>query len=90
MEDSNDMLVSMVMMEGLHLGPLFDFLSKNVPETLSTLQSKADKYIAVEELVEAKCRRQGKDNQNRKELDSQRSNYRGELKSKRFERDVRR
>ncbi|XP_057502674.1 uncharacterized protein LOC130786378 [Actinidia eriantha] len=36
-------------MEGLRSGPLFDSLSKNVPETLSALQNKADKYITAEE-----------------------------------------
>ncbi|XP_057482026.1 uncharacterized protein LOC130768953 [Actinidia eriantha] len=50
----------MAMMEGLWPGPLFDSLSKNIPKTLSALQSKADKYIAVEELAEAKHRQRGK------------------------------
>ncbi|GFZ14728.1 hypothetical protein Acr_24g0009180 [Actinidia rufa] len=36
-EDLNDKVMVMAMMEGLRPGPLFDFLSKNVPETLSTL-----------------------------------------------------
>ena len=31
-EDPSDKVVVMAMMEGLHLGPLFDSLSKNVPE----------------------------------------------------------
>ncbi|PSS17820.1 Brassinosteroid LRR receptor kinase [Actinidia chinensis var. chinensis] len=53
-EDPSDEVVIMAMMEGLRLGPLFDSLSKNVPKTMSTLQSKADKYIAAEELAEAK------------------------------------
>ncbi|GFZ18398.1 hypothetical protein Acr_27g0001370 [Actinidia rufa] len=48
-EDPSDKVIIMAMMEGLRPGPLFDSLSKNVPETLSTLQSKADKYIAAEE-----------------------------------------
>ncbi|GFZ16176.1 hypothetical protein Acr_25g0005850 [Actinidia rufa] len=56
-EDPSDKVIIMAMMEGLRPGPLFDSLSKNVPETLSTLQSKADKYIAAEELAEAKRRR---------------------------------
>ncbi|XP_057481960.1 uncharacterized protein LOC130768867 [Actinidia eriantha] len=56
-EDPNDKVVIMAMMEGLRPSPLFDSLSKNVPETLSALQNKADKYIAVEELVEAKRKR---------------------------------
>ncbi|GFY91132.1 hypothetical protein Acr_07g0013280 [Actinidia rufa] len=53
-EDPIDNVVIMAMMEGLRPGPLFDYLSKSVPETLSTLQSKADKYITTKELVEAK------------------------------------
>ncbi|GFZ08936.1 hypothetical protein Acr_20g0007440 [Actinidia rufa] len=56
-EDPSDKVVIMVMMEGLHPGPLFDSLSKCVPETLSTLQSKANKYITTEELAEVKPRR---------------------------------
>ncbi|GFZ15647.1 hypothetical protein Acr_25g0000560 [Actinidia rufa] len=47
-EDPSDKVIIMAMMEGLRPGPLFDSLSKNVPETLSALQSKADKYIAAE------------------------------------------
>ncbi|GFS46031.1 hypothetical protein Acr_00g0099710 [Actinidia rufa] len=42
-EDTSDKVVVMAMMEGLRPKSLFDSLSKNVPETLSTLQSKADK-----------------------------------------------
>ncbi|GFZ19866.1 hypothetical protein Acr_28g0005710 [Actinidia rufa] len=53
-EDPSDKVIIMAMMEGLRPGPLFDSLSKNVHETLSALQSKADKYIAAEELAEAK------------------------------------
>ena len=60
-EDPSDKVVVMAMMEGLRLGPLFESMSKNVPETLSVLQSKADKYIGVEELDESKRRRRGKD-----------------------------
>ncbi|GFZ01637.1 hypothetical protein Acr_15g0002460 [Actinidia rufa] len=37
---------------GLRPGPLFDSLSKSVRATLSELQSKANKYIAAEELAE--------------------------------------
>ncbi|GFS43263.1 hypothetical protein Acr_00g0084440 [Actinidia rufa] len=48
-EDPSDKVIIMAMMEELRPGPLFDSLSKNVPETLSALQSKADKYIAAEE-----------------------------------------
>ncbi|GFS40647.1 hypothetical protein Acr_00g0069690 [Actinidia rufa] len=44
-EGFSDKVVIMAMMEGLRLGPLFIFLSKNVPKTLSTLQSKVDKHI---------------------------------------------
>ena len=36
-EDPSDKVVVMAMMEGLCLGSLFNFLSKNVPETLLTL-----------------------------------------------------
>ena len=50
-EDPNDKVVIMEMIKGLHLGPLFNSLSKNVLETQSTLQNKADKYIAIEELA---------------------------------------
>ncbi|GFZ10956.1 hypothetical protein Acr_22g0003540 [Actinidia rufa] len=56
-EDPSDKVVIMAIMEGLWSGLLFDSLSKNVPETLSALQSKADKYIVAEELAEAKHRR---------------------------------
>ncbi|GFY94788.1 hypothetical protein Acr_10g0001730 [Actinidia rufa] len=66
-EDPSDKVLIMAMMEGLRPGPLFDSLSKNVPETLSALQSKADKYISAEELAEAKRRRRGKDDHKRKE-----------------------
>ena len=77
LEDSSDKVVVMAMMEGLGLSPLFDSLSKNVPETLSALQSKADKYISAEELVEAKRRRRGMENQKRKQTDSRRIDYLG-------------
>ena len=53
-EDPSEKVVVVAMMEGLRLGPLFDSLSKNILETLLTLQSKADKYIAAEELAEGK------------------------------------
>ena len=56
-EDPNNKVVVMAMMEEFRPGPLFDSLLKNVPKTLSTLQSKANKYIAAEELAEAKRRR---------------------------------
>ncbi|GFS39997.1 hypothetical protein Acr_00g0066070 [Actinidia rufa] len=83
-EDPSDKVMIMAMMEGLQLGPLFDFLSKNIPETLSTLQSKDDKYITAEELAEAKHRRRGKDDHKRKEPSNIRqSDYRDGARSKR-------
>ncbi|GFZ04577.1 hypothetical protein Acr_17g0001490 [Actinidia rufa] len=81
-EDPSDKVIIMAMMEGLRPGPLFDFLSKNVPETLSALQSKADKYVAAEELAEAKRRRRGKDDHKRKELDTRRNDYREKTRYK--------
>ncbi|GFY99490.1 phototropic-responsive NPH3 family protein [Actinidia rufa] len=89
-KDPSDKVIIMAMMEGLRLGPLFDSLSKNVPETLSALQSKADKYIAAEELVEAKRRRRGKDDHKRKEPDTRRIDYREETRNKRLDRDSKR
>ncbi|GFZ11305.1 hypothetical protein Acr_22g0007030 [Actinidia rufa] len=71
-EDPSDKVVITTIMEGLHPGPLFDSFFKNVPETLSTLQSKAEKYIVAEELVKAKRRRRGRDDHKRKELDTRR------------------
>ncbi|GFZ21709.1 granulin repeat cysteine protease family protein [Actinidia rufa] len=88
-EDPSDQVIIMAMMEGLRPGPLFDSLSKNVPETLSALQSKADKYIAAEELAEAKRRRRGKDHK-RKEPDTRRNDYREETRYKRPDRDAKR
>ena len=72
-EDPNDKVVVMAMMEGLRLRPLFDSLSKSVPKTLSTLHSKADKYITAKELAKAKRRRRGRDDK-RKEPDNKRTN----------------
>ncbi|GFZ16797.1 hypothetical protein Acr_26g0000670 [Actinidia rufa] len=89
-EDPSDKVIIMAMMEGLRLGPLFDSLSKNVPETLSALQSKADKYIAAEELAEAKRRRRGKDDHKRKEPNTRRNDYREETRYKRPDRDPKR
>ncbi|GFZ19296.1 hypothetical protein Acr_28g0000010, partial [Actinidia rufa] len=86
-EDPSDKVIIMAMMERLRPGPLFDSLSKNVPETLSALQSKADKYIAAEELAEAKHRRRGKDDHKRKEPDTRRADYREETRYKRPDRD---
>ncbi|GFY81279.1 hypothetical protein Acr_01g0010880 [Actinidia rufa] len=89
-ENPSDKVIIMAMMKGLRLGPLFDSLSKNVPETLSALQSKADKYIAAEELAEAKRRRRGKDDHKRKEPDTRRDDYREETRYKRPDRDPKR
>ncbi|GFS44258.1 hypothetical protein Acr_00g0089400 [Actinidia rufa] len=89
-EDPSDKVIIMAMMEGLRPGPLFDSLSKNVPETLSALQSKADKYIAAEELAEAKRRRRGKDDHKRKEPDTRRTDYREEARYKRPDLDPKR
>ena len=76
------------MMEGLHLNPFFDSLSKNIPKILLILQDKADKYIATEELAEAKQRRRGKDNK-RKEPNTRRIDYRDEMRNKRPYQDSR-
>ncbi|GFY87963.1 hypothetical protein Acr_05g0016020 [Actinidia rufa] len=89
-EDPSDKVIIMAMMEGLRPGPLFDSLSKNVLKTLSALQSKADKYIAAEELAEAKRRRRGKDDHKRKEPDTRRIDYREETRYKRPDRDPKR
>ncbi|GFZ06746.1 hypothetical protein Acr_18g0009160 [Actinidia rufa] len=89
-EDPSDKVIIMAMMEGLRPGPLFDSLSKNVPETLSALQSKVDKYIAAEELAEAKRRRRGKDDHKRKEPDTRRNDYGEETRYKRPDRDPKR
>ena len=88
-EDPSNKVVVMAMMEGLCSGPLFDSLSKNILETQSLLQIKADKYIIVEELVEVKRMRRGRDNHKRKEFDTRRINYRGEVKGKRSKQDAR-
>ena len=90
MKDPSDKVVVMTMMEGLRLGPLFDSLSKNVPKTLSTLQSKGDKYIATKELAEAKRKRRGGDDHKRKEPDTRKVDYRDEVKSKMSNQDARR
>ena len=60
-KDPSNKVVIMVMKEGLRPGPLFDSFSKNVLETLPTLQEKTDKHIATEELAKAKRRRRGRD-----------------------------
>ena len=82
MEDPSDKLVVMAMIEGIRLGPLFDSLSKNVSKTLSTLHSKTDKYIAAEELAEAKQRKRGR-NDKMKEPDTRQTDYRDETRNKR-------
>ncbi|GFY88878.1 hypothetical protein Acr_06g0008180 [Actinidia rufa] len=86
-EDPSDKVVIMAMMEGLRPGPPFDSLSKNIFETLSALQSKADKYIAAEELAEAKRKRRGKDAHKRKEPDTRRIDCRKEARNKRPDQD---
>ncbi|GFY95691.1 hypothetical protein Acr_10g0010760 [Actinidia rufa] len=53
-------------------------------------KSKTDKYIAVEELAEAKLRRQGRDGHKRKEPNTQRTDYKDKEKSKRTDQDTRR
>ena len=65
MEDLNDKVVIMVMMEGLRPCILFGSLLKNIPTTLSSLQSKADKYITAKELAEDKQKRRVKDDHKR-------------------------
>ncbi|GFS43522.1 hypothetical protein Acr_00g0085590 [Actinidia rufa] len=90
-EAPNDIVVIMAMIEGLHLGALFDSLSKNMPKTLSILQVKANKYIVAEEWTEAKQNRQGKqEDYERKEPDSKRIDYRCNLKSRKPEMDAKR
>ncbi|GFY92627.1 arginase [Actinidia rufa] len=53
-------------------------------------KSKVDKYIAAEELAEAKRRRRGKDDHKRKEPDIRRNDYREETRYKRPDRDPKR
>ncbi|GFZ09934.1 hypothetical protein Acr_21g0005330 [Actinidia rufa] len=53
-------------------------------------RSKADKYIAAEELAEAKRRRRGKDDHKIKEPDTRRTDYRKETRYKRPDRDPKR
>ena len=89
MEDPSDKVVVMAMMEGLRPRLLFDSLSKNVPENLLTLQSRADKYISVEELAKAKRRRRERDD-NMKEPDTKRMDNRDEARNRRPDRNSRR
>ncbi|GFZ19568.1 hypothetical protein Acr_28g0002730 [Actinidia rufa] len=86
-EGANDKVIVMMMMEGLLPSPLFDSLSRNVPKTQSALQSKADKYIAAEELTTAKRKRRGRDDQKRKELELRQFDYKDKVKSRRTDRD---
>ncbi|XP_057465061.1 uncharacterized protein LOC130754826 [Actinidia eriantha] len=53
-------------------------------------KSKADKYIATEELAEDKHRRREKDDHKRKEPDRRRIDYREEARNKRSNRDPKR
>ncbi|GFZ00544.1 hypothetical protein Acr_14g0001790 [Actinidia rufa] len=53
-------------------------------------KSKADKYIAAEELAEAKRRRRGKEDHKRKEPDTRRVDYREEMRYKKPNRDSKR
>ncbi|GFS37719.1 hypothetical protein Acr_00g0053630 [Actinidia rufa] len=84
LEGEEDLLAEMTR----RLGPLFDSLSKNVPKTLSTLQSKTDKYVAMEELAEAKRMRRGRDDK-RKEPNTRRTDYRDEARNNIPDRDSR-
>ncbi|GFY97870.1 hypothetical protein Acr_12g0004110 [Actinidia rufa] len=52
------------------------------PKGVGEIMSKADKYIAAKELVEAKHRRRGKEDHKRKEPDIRRPDYREETRSK--------
>ena len=88
-EDHSDKVVIIAMMEGLCPRPLFDSLSKNVSETQSALQSKTEKYIAVEELAEAKRRKRGRGGHKRKEPDTMQSYNKDDVKRKRSYRDTR-
>ncbi|GFY86067.1 hypothetical protein Acr_04g0008050 [Actinidia rufa] len=56
----------------------------------SQRQKQSDKYIAAEELAEAKRRRRGKDDHKRKEPDTRRNDYREETRYKRPDRDPKR
>ena len=89
-KDPSDKVVIMAMIKGLRLGPLFDSLFKNIPDTQLALQSKVDKYIVTEELAEAKREKRGRDDHKRKEPDTKRADYRNESKSKRSDQDIRR
>ena len=69
----------MKMMEGLHP-------STNVPETLSALQAKTDKYIMAKKLAKAKRRRREKEEDHKKkETNSSTVDYRSDLKSRKPE-----
>ena len=79
----------MYLMVWLLPGQMFDSLLKNFSETLSTLQSKADKYIITEELAKAKRIRWGRDDK-RNQPDTRLTNYRDEARNKKPNRDSRR
>ncbi|GFZ07040.1 hypothetical protein Acr_18g0012100 [Actinidia rufa] len=77
--------------------PAIRLSPRTSPKIMSTLQSKADKYIAIEELVlaieelvDAKRVRQRREDHKRKKLETQRSDYRDEVKSKRSDKETRR
>ncbi|GFZ21704.1 hypothetical protein Acr_29g0008660 [Actinidia rufa] len=59
-------------------------------DPMDHLDSKADKYIAAEELAEAKRRRREKDDHKRKEPDTRRTDYREETRYKRPDLDPKR
>ena len=80
----------MAMIEGLRPSPLFESLSKNILKTLLTPQDKADKYIAVKEVADAKRKRRGKEYHKMMEPDSQMMDYRGNLKHGKLKRVAKR
>ncbi|GFZ09736.1 hypothetical protein Acr_21g0003350 [Actinidia rufa] len=57
---------------------------------LDEIGSKDDKYIAAKELVDAKCRRRGRDDHKRKEPNSKRAKYKDEVKGRRSNQDTKR
>ncbi|GFY98987.1 hypothetical protein Acr_13g0003880 [Actinidia rufa] len=68
---------------------LKDFV-KRFNQAILEVEDPSDKYIAVEELAEAKRRRRGKDDHKRKEPDTRRIDYREEIRYKRPDRDPKR
>ncbi|GFZ00821.1 hypothetical protein Acr_14g0004560 [Actinidia rufa] len=75
---------------GRRQAPSSSLREKSSSESSKTPTRKADKYIAAEELAEAKRRRRGKDDHKRKELDTRRNDYREETRYKRPDRDPKR